>query len=249
MRRTRSESGSSAPSSGERKLPSAALNTVVSRIGSPRRKLTSAPTTGVPSAASTRPPTTAAAAASAMPSAAMLAAMIHRMPQTIAALAALLSFSCASGPPKPPPPPAPPEWSHALSARADALEATLRALPQAGGSELVVRLAFEPGADLDLYVTDPLLETVYYANTPARSGGALDADRRCTAPGDSVESVGFAPAPPGPYRVGVDFQQRCSSDERVVPWVISIDAHGERRLLRGLAVWNVFASRVEEFSY
>jgi hypothetical protein len=111
----------------------------------------------------------------------------------------------------------------------------------------VVRLAFEPVADLDLYVSDPLEETVYYANTPVRSGGALGADRRCGEPGERVESVRF-PAPlAGRYRVGVDFPQRCEGEERVVPWAISIEAHGERRLLRGLAALHVFASRVEEF--
>jgi hypothetical protein len=162
-------------------------------------------------------------------------------------IAALLALACASGPPKPPPPPPPPEWTDALSARAAALEAALVAAPRAAAGELVVRLAFEGGADLDLYVSDPLDETVYYANTPVRSGGALDADRRCPEPGDRIETVRFAAPLAGPYRVGVDFQHRCASDERIAPWAISIDANGERRLLRGLAVWNVFASRVDEF--
>jgi hypothetical protein len=172
-----------------------------------------------------------------------------RMPDTIAALAGALALACAGGPAKPPSPPPAPEWSAALSARADALEAALHAAPLAAADELVVRLAFEPSADLDLYVTDPLDETVYYANTPARSGGALDADRRCAATGDSLETVRFAAPPAGRYRVGVDFQHRCADGERVAPWVIAIDAHGERRLLRGLATWNVFASRVGELVY
>ena len=171
------------------------------------------------------------------------------MPQTIAALAAALLLACASGPPKPPPPEPAPEWTDALGARADALEATLAAAERAPAGELVVRLAFEAGADLDLYVSDPLDETVYYANTPVRSGGALDADRRCPEPGDRVETVRFAAPLAGRYRVGVDFQHRCESDERVAPWVISIDANGERRIVRGLARWNVFASRVDEFVY
>jgi hypothetical protein len=47
--------------------------------------------------------------------------------------------------------------------------------------------------------------------------------------------------------VGVDFQQRCPGGADVAPWAISIEAHGERRLLSGLAMWNVFASRVDEF--
>jgi hypothetical protein len=172
----------------------------------------------------------------------------------LAALA--LASACASGPPKPPPAPPPPEWSEALTARADALEAALRALPPGDPAELVVRLAFEDGADLDLYVSDPLAETVYYANTPVRSGGALDADRRCEAPaggveapGDRVETVRFAAPLAGPYRVGVDFQHRCGDGERVQPWVIAIDARGERRVLRGLAVWNVFQSRVDELTW
>ena len=173
----------------------------------------------------------------------MLAAVI-RISQTIATLAALLGLACASGPPQPPPPP---EWTDSLSARAEALEAALAAAPRAAAGELVVRLAFEPGADLDLSVTDPLDETVYYANTPVRTGGALDADRRCASEGERIETVGFAAPFAGRYRVGVDFQQRCESGERVVPWAISIDAHGERRLLRGLAVWNIYASRVAEF--
>jgi hypothetical protein len=49
--------------------------------------------------------------------------------------------------------------------------------------------------------------------------------------------------------VGVDFQHRCGDGADVVPWAISIETHGKRRLLRGLAEWNVFKSRVDEFEY
>ena len=175
----------------------------------------------------------------------MLAAMSVRIAHTVALAVAQL-LACASEPPSAPPPP---EWSAALAARSDALAAALAAQPSAAASELVVRLAFEPGADLDLYVSDPLDETVYYANTPVRSGGALDQDQRCAQPGGRIETVRF-PAPlAGPYRVGVDFSQRCEGEERVVPWAISVEANGERRLLRGLAVFHVFASRVDEFAY
>jgi hypothetical protein len=60
--------------------------------------------------------------------------------------------------------------------------------------------------------------------------------------------VRYAAPLSGPYRVGVDFQHRCEGGERSAPWVLSIDAGGTRRLLRGLAVWNVFDSRVDEFT-
>jgi hypothetical protein len=173
--------------------------------------------------------------------------MVPAMRFIAASLAALAWLGgCASGPPQPAPAP---EWTPELRARADALEAALATSAPAAAHELVVRLAFEPGADLDLYVTDPLEETVYYANTPARSGGALDADRRCEAERDVVETVRFAAPPAGRYRVGVDFQEHCEGGARVEPWVIAIDANGERRWLRGLATWNVFASRVDEFVY
>ena len=165
----------------------------------------------------------------------------------IATLLAALPLACASAPAKPPPPAPAPAWTDALSTRADALEAALADEPPAATGELVVRLAFESGADLDLYVSDPLEETVYYANTPARSGGALDADLRCAQPGQRVETVRFSEPLAGRYLVGVDFQQRCESDERVVPYVLSLESHGHRRLRRGLAAFQVFASRVDEF--
>jgi len=165
------------------------------------------------------------------------------MAGTIATLVAAL-FACANAAPAPE---APPAWDSASSAAALALEAALVAEPAAPAGELVVKLAFDADADLDLYVSDPLDETVYYANTPVRSGGALDADRRCEGAGRRVETVRFAKPLPGRYRVGVDFQQRCREDADVVPWAISIDSGGERRQLRGLAAWNVFASRVDEF--
>jgi hypothetical protein len=166
--------------------------------------------------------------------------------RTIAALGAAVVVACASGPPEPDPAPA---WDDARERAAAALEATLAATPAAPAHELVVRLAFAGGADLDLWVSDPRDETVYFGNTPVRSGGALERDLRCDDATPRVETVRFAKPPAGGYRVGVDYQERCEGGENVVPWAIAIEARGERRLLRGLAEWNVFASRVAEFVY
>jgi len=169
---------------------------------------------------------------------------VRSMLGTIAALAAMLA--CASSQPGAKSAPA---WDDERRDAAAALEAALAALPAARDGELVVRLAFEAGADLDLYVSDPLDETVYFANARVRSGGALDADRRCEDAAPRVETVRFARPLAGRYRVGVDFQHLCPGGGEVAPWAISIETRGERRLLRGLAEWNVFASRVDEFVY
>lgn len=112
-----------------------------------------------------------------------------------------------------------------------------------------MRLAFDPRVDLDLYVSDPSLETIYYANTPGQSGGELEADARCKeAEGQVVriERVHFASASPGRYRVGVDFPEACDGTSEA-SFVLRVDSAGETRTLRGSATRLSFDSRVLEF--
>ncbi len=163
-----------------------------------------------------------------------------------AAIAAFLLLACASTPPPPPPPP---EWTDARRAEASALADRLRAEPSAPVATLVVRLAFSREADLDLYVTDPRLETLYYANTPTLAGGALERDRRCTDEATDpvrVEVVRFESPPGGRYRVGVDYPHRCGGDD-VVAFALSIEVSGDRNLHAGLARWLDFTTIVTEF--
>jgi hypothetical protein len=95
---------------------------------------------------------------------------------------------------------------------------------------LVVELHFGEEADLDLYVTDPARETIYFANTPSSaSGGVLEADARCGAPLPRVEAVRFADPPPGPYRVGVDFPERCGRLSGPVSFRVRVLGSGETR--------------------
>jgi hypothetical protein len=162
-------------------------------------------------------------------------------------LAAAFALACASAPPPPPPPP---DWNDALRTAASELADRLRAEPVAEGAQVVVRLAFTREADLDLYVTDPPLETVYYANTPARTGGRLEQDHRCDdadAEAIRVETVRFEAAPAGRYRVGVDYPHRCEGGDEVVPYAVSIEANGERSLHAGLARWLDFTTVATEF--
>lgn len=122
-----------------------------------------------------------------------------------------------------------------IARQSNALSASLAALedidPLREG--LRVRLVFGEKADLDLYVTDPLEETVYFANNPTRSGGSLDTDARCGAAGLRVETVVFIDPLPGRYRVGVDFPERCDGRDDPVPFVVTVRHGNVRREQRG----------------
>ena len=112
---------------------------------------------------------------------------------------------------------------------------------------LQVSLVFGPDADLDLYVTGPSEETVYYANTPARDRGHLDADRRCDAPPPRVETITFPAAVAGRYRVGIDYPEDCGEITREVPYRLVWHAPGAGPRQRdGVARFGRFDSRVVE---
>lgn len=141
-------------------------------------------------------------------------------------LLAALALACAA---TPPPAPAP----EVLAAQAEALAARLAAAPPPPPGALRVRLAFGPEADLDLYVTDPLQETVYFANNPSRSGGRLLADVRCDTKERREETVIFDRPASGVYRVGVDFPEACGKALDPVPFVVVLEAGGKRWERRG----------------
>jgi hypothetical protein len=109
-----------------------------------------------------------------------------------------------------------------------------------------VRLVFGAEADLDLYVTDPLMETVYFANTPTRSGGAISSDQRCESPAPRIEEVTFRQAPAGRYRIGVDFPRRCRLGVRTVPYLVIVEDGAQRVEQRGEIHFAHFEPRVLE---
>ncbi len=139
-------------------------------------------------------------------------------------------------------------WTDETRREAARLEELLReqAEPAPPGA-VRVRLAFGAGADLDLYVTDPLQETVYFANEESRSGGRLDADRRCDAAAPRVETVSFAAPASGRYRIGVDYPEACGEEAKPAPFAVSIEAGGRERFERGLIPPRRFQPIVEEF--
>jgi hypothetical protein len=100
-------------------------------------------------------------------------------------------------------------------------------------SGLRITLVWEAPVDLDLYVTNPLGETVYYGN-PA---GAFAGDARCDTPRDAgrVESAGWRKPRSGRYRVGVDFPERCEGAPDMASYRLVIDRDGRREEHTGVA--------------
>jgi hypothetical protein len=159
-----------------------------------------------------------------------------------AALApALLWVACASAPANPAP-----DLSN--SAEAAALEAALESRPAtAAPGTVVVRLAFGAGSDLDLFVSDPRSETIYFANKRAASGGRLAEDLRCDAPAPRIEIVRFEPALPGRYRIGIDHPGVCGEKAAPAIFVVEWSTRGQTHRLRGSVAPLVFDSIVQEF--
>jgi hypothetical protein len=110
-----------------------------------------------------------------------------------------------------------------------------------------IQLVFGAEVDLDLYVTGPGQETVYFGNDHSRDGGQLLADRRCDSPAPRVEMISFAPAAPGRYRIGVDFMVRCARGVDRAPYELYAEAPGQPPLRqRGEASFGAFEPLVLE---
>ncbi len=162
------------------------------------------------------------------------------------ACVALLA-GCDDGPPPGPPERPRAEWTAETTREVESLEALLAASGAGEAGALTVRLAFGAGADLDLYVTGPDEEAVYYANTPSEIGGELLEDRRCVHAAPRVEVVRFAaPLEPGRYRVGVDYPHACGESKAPAPFALRVESPGASVDLRGLARHRVFEAIVTE---
>jgi uncharacterized protein YfaP (DUF2135 family) len=129
------------------------------------------------------------------------------------------------------------------------------ASPAPAGAGVVVTLTWTAPVDLDLYVTDPGLETVYFANPRSRSGGALEGDARCADAGGRAreerireERIRWTEPPPGRYRVGVDYIEACARAAREVSYRVTVDSGGRREETTGRARRAERAPRVLEFT-
>ncbi len=166
----------------------------------------------------------------------------------LGALLIALVLGCDEGPPPGPAVLPAPEWNAELEREAQTLAGLLADRKPDESTGLTVRLAFGGTADLDLYVTGPFEESVYYANSPSAIGGALLEDRRCIHDAPRIETTLFArPLQPGRYRIGVDYPRACGEDKALTPFAIAVEAPGGKTASRGLARHQVFEPIVLEF--
>ena len=117
---------------------------------------------------------------------------------------------------------------------------------------LNVFLTWSAPVDLDLYLTDPTWETVYFANNPSRTGGRLLRDARCrdvgSAAGSFFEQAHVADPPAGRYRIGVDFIDGCGARPKSVSFRVVADLAGVRRETTGTIRLEEFQPIVLEFA-
>lgn len=97
-----------------------------------------------------------------------------------------------------------------------------------GGGSVQISLTWDTTADLDLWVTDPAGERIYYGNRSSATGGVLDVD----------DTDGFGPeniywptndAPVGTYTVQVDHFRGASPS----PWRVTIVLSGRTQTFSG----------------
>jgi hypothetical protein len=114
---------------------------------------------------------------------------------------------------------------------------------------LVFRMFFDRSVDLDLYVTDPLDETVYFAKHDTATGGRLVRDVRCESPAEvgGVEEIRFDDPYPGKYRVGIDFPEGCNGPEPFAGFAVSVEGAGESHAAHGAVELQRFEVVVLEF--
>ena len=158
------------------------------------------------------------------------------------AIGLALMAGCSSGPPESP--------SEPPAALVGAVAIGTAQPPRPG--ELRIRLAFGANSDLDLQVTGPRLETVYFANSPGKNGARLVADVRCGSPAPRIETILFPSARPGWYRVSVDHPTRCEDAPEAEPksgepFVIEVDGAGISERAHGNAPKGTFVPIAFEF--
>ncbi|MFS8855743.1 right-handed parallel beta-helix repeat-containing protein [Synechococcus sp. H55.2] len=102
--------------------------------------------------------------------------------------------------------------------------------PVLGTGPIQITLTWNTIDDLDLYVTDPRQQTVFFDNRVIPSGGQLDVDANadCVAVTENpVENVFWASTPPsGLYLIEVRLFRRCSQVTAPIPFTVTVRKSG-----------------------
>lgn len=87
-------------------------------------------------------------------------------------------------------------------------------LIQVGAGDVQVSVAWDAPTDVDLHVTDPSNEEIYFANTTSASGGTLDLDSNAACSIDNINNENITwpinGAPSGTYSVDLVYYSACS---------------------------------------
>jgi len=88
-----------------------------------------------------------------------------------------------------------------------------------------IDLTWDGDADLDLHVTDPYGETLYYFHPSSQSGGTFEEDRECYNNNGQPERVIYndGSAAAGNYQISVHYFRSCG-EARDVRWNLSVTA-------------------------
>ena len=125
----------------------------------------------------------------------------------------------------------PPERCDAIDSDCDGTIDEDAACPYEGGP-LQITVAWNSGADLDLYVTDPTGETVSFQRPRGVSGAVLDHSGRgscAEGPAPRIENYRFTSRPPaGEYAVELHYLFECEANAGPVTATIGIVVAGER---------------------
>jgi hypothetical protein len=109
-------------------------------------------------------------------------------------------------------------------------------VPNGEGLALEVELKWQSPVDLDLFLTDPNGETVYFANRMAKSGAKMGQESGCaqlTEAGPFRETAKIPKAMLGRYRVSVDFIKDCGSKALSADFETILRGPNGRELGRG----------------
>ena len=86
-----------------------------------------------------------------------------------------------------------------------------------GAGDVQVSVAWDAPTDVDLHVTDPANEEIYFANTTSASGGTLDLDSNAACSIDNINNENITwpigGAPSGTYSVDLVYWSACTQPQ------------------------------------